>query len=343
MTNTRRFFRLLTGAALVFGAANAAPATSPIGMAVSSGTLLVDHTRVSGSATIFAGSTVDTAAASSTVRLDSGARLRLSPETRVQIYPDHAVMDSGLGEFNAVKGYAVEARMLRVSAGSNEAISRVRVNAGRSVTVASVRGTIRVANLAGVVVANVEAGRSMDFEPQSDVSMVAVQATGCLLVKSSKPVIVDQTTNVVLELEGAALASQIGNRVEITGLAEQTPSSVEGATQLVKVSGFKLVAKGGCSAVAKKLGASVAVAALAGGAAAGASSAGAAGTAAAGTAAAGTAAGAGGATAAAAATGISVTTAVSVAGGVAAAATVGGLAATGSLPGQSSSEPSASR
>ena len=171
---------------------------------------------------------------------------------------------------------------------------------------------------------------SMDFEPQAAGASAPTHVAGCLLQKSGKFIIAEQTTNLILELEGAELDKQLGNRVEITGMAAKTPATTAGASQVIHVAGVKMLARGGCAAIAKKLG----VAAGAGAAVASAAGAGAAGATAAGTAAA-----AGAATAA----GIGAGT-IAVVGGVAAAATAGGLAAVGSLPGQGADVPnSASR
>jgi hypothetical protein len=142
-----------------------------------------------------------------------------------------------------------------------------------------------------------------------------------LLEKSGKAMVVDQTTNVVLQLSGTGFEPEIGNHVEITGMAEHVATEIPGATQVVRVTVLKHVSTGGCSRVAKKLGVAAGVA---GGAAAAGST--------------GAAAGAGAATAG----GIGAGT-IAVIGGVATAATVGGLAAVGALPGQSETPVSASR
>jgi hypothetical protein len=81
------------------------------------------------------------------------------------------------------------------------------------------------------------------------------------LQKSGQFILVDRTTNVVLELDGPNLASQAGNRVEIAGRAETVKPHVPGATQVIAVAGLKMVARGGCSPVAKKAGASASAAA----------------------------------------------------------------------------------
>src|SRR5262249_48848285 len=110
-------------------------------------------------------------------------------------------------------------------------------------------------------------------------------------------------TNVTVELAGAGLEKETGNRVEISGATDAAAAPVTDASQLIRVSSVKRVGKG-CGA-----GKSSAAAAAGVGGAAGA--------------------GVG-------ALAISAT-ALAVIGGVAVAATVGGLAAAGKLPGHGSS------
>ncbi len=117
----------------------------------------------------------------------------------------------------------------------------------------------------------------------------------------------DETTNVTAELEGEGLAAEGGNKVEITGAADPTGTPASEATQVLRISQMRRLAKG-CVA-----GKRAAAAAGAGGGAAK------------------PAGGAGGGAA-----GVSLTT-IAIIGGVAVAAAVGGLAATRSLPGQASS------
>jgi hypothetical protein len=300
---------------LAVGALSFLPAwNNAIGSAITNGSFMVDHARVWGNTTLFDGSVIETASAPSQLQLIGGAQVRLAADTRATVYQKKLILESGYGQVESAPGYEVEARTLRVS-GSRDAITRVKLEGDGKVIVAAVRGAVRVTNSTGVLVATIEAGRSLDLEPQAAGALAPTKATGCLLEKAGKPVVVDQTTSVVLELRGTDLEREIGNRVEITGIAENSSASVPGASQLIRVAGLKVVAKGGCSSVAKKIGAT-------------AGSAAAAGTAGAGT--------------AGAASGIGAGT-IAIIGGVAAAATVGGLAAAGSLSGQSQSQPSASR
>jgi hypothetical protein len=335
MKNSSPSFRLLLGVALLLEAVTSgygAPgSTSAIGMAAANGAFQVDRVPVSGNASLFDGSLLETATASSQIRLNAGTRIGLASQTRAQIYQNKLVLESGSGQVEAGPGYDVEARGLHITVSSPETVSRIRLAPETNVVVvAAIQGSLTVRNALGLLVGNVEQGASIDFKPQVAGAAAPTRASGCLLQKSGKFLIAEQTTNIILELEGAGLAQQAGNRVEIAGMAQAAKPGIPGASQLIHVASIKLLAKGGCTAIAKKLGVSAGAGAIAAGA--GAAGAGGAG-----------AAGAGAAAAGAAAAGTIGAGTIAVVGGVAAAATAGGLAAVGSLPGQSDSPTSASR
>lgn len=334
MTNRRTTIHTAGAAAFILLAIGAfcglSAAGSAIGMAMTSGNLQLNHSRVWGNTTLFDGSLVETARAASQIQLNNGVWMKLAAETRATVFQRKLVLEAGQGEMSPARGFEVEARSLHITAGSSDALARVRVDNGNRVMVAALRGSLRVSNSVGMVVARIDPGDALNFEAQSAGATAATHATGCLLSKSGSFILVDRTTNAVLELNGNEFASQVGNRVEIVGRAETSKPKIADASQVVTVLETKLVAKGGCSSVAKKAGASTAVAAGAAGAAAGGAAAG------------GAAAGAAAAGAAGAAAGIGAGT-VAVIGGVAAAASVGGLAAAGDLPGQGDPPPTASR
>jgi hypothetical protein len=333
MAKKLSFYGTLFGASILFvsGAVSSLTAAgTPIGMAVANGSFLVDHSRVWGNTTLFDGSVIETATAQSEVQLNGGVTMRLASDSRATVYQNKLILESGYGQLQSAAPYEIQARSLQISPARPDSVARVKLEGASKVTVAALRGDVRVLNAAGLLVANVEAGKSLDFEPQTAGAAAPTRACGCLLEKSGKTIMVEQTTNVILELQGLGLERELGNRVEITGVAASSPVSVSGASQLIKVAAVKGVSKGGCTGIARKVGATTVAAGTATavvGAAAGA----------------GSAAGAGAAAGAAAASaGIGVGT-IAVIGGVAAAATVGGLAAVGSLPGQGDTPPSASR
>ncbi len=285
-------------------------ATNPIGMAMTNGSFQVNHSRVWGTTTLFDGTIIETETALSQLQLTGGVRMRLASDSRATVYQRKLVLDYGQAE--SAPDYEVQANSLHIVATGPDGLVRVQVWTPRNVLVAAVRGQVRVTNAGGVLVANVEAGKTLNLEPQEAGAGAPTKVTGCLLSKGGKTIVAEQTANVILELHGAGLDKELGNRVEINGVAETAASSVAGASEVVRVVGLRRVASGGCADVAKKVGATAGKA--------------------------GTAPGSGpAAPAAAGASGGIGTGTIAIIGGVAAAATVGALGIAGSLPGQGNS------
>ena len=299
-------------------------ATRPIGMALTNGSFKVDRSTVWSTATLFDGTMIETDASLSQLHLTGGPDLRLGSASRATIYQRRLVLD--YGQLESAANYEVEANSLRIVAAGPDGLARVQVRSQKNVQVAAVRGAVRVTSAGGVLVANIEAGKTLNLEPQAGGNAAPAQVSGCLLAKGGKMFVADQTANVLLEVDGTGLDRELGNRVAINGVPENKAPAVAGASQVVRVVGLRRVAAGGCAELAKKLGAVAAA-----GAAAGASTAAGSGAAAASVPAA----------AAASAGGIGAGT-VAVIGGVAAAATMGSLGLAGDLPGQSNS-PTVSR
>lgn len=288
-------------------------ATNPIGMALSNGSFRVDHSRVWGTTTLFDGSMIETESSLSELHITGGGEMRLGAASKATIYQHKLVLDHG--QLESAPNYEVQANSLHIVASGPDGLARVQVQNARNVMVAAVRGAVRVSNASGMLVANVEAGKTLNLEPQNAGAAAPTRVTGCLLSKGGKTVIAEQTANVILELRGTGLDKELGNRVEINGTPE-TSTSAAGASQVIRVLNLHRLAAGGCSEVAKKIGAVI----PAGSAGAAAASAAAAPAAAAGSAAGGVGAGT-----------------IAIIGGVAAAATVGSLGLAGALPGQGTS------
>ena len=336
----RKTFVRVIGIGAVGGMLIALPAAgSAIGMAVATGSLTVNHSQVWGNATLFDGSLVETATGYSQLQLEKGVQVRLASESRATIHEGRLVLEAGQGELESASGYEVEARTLHIRAAAQGTQARIKLTDANVVMVAAVHGAVRVSNAAGVLIARVDAGTTLSFEPQAAGAEAPTKVSGCLLAKSGRFILAERTNHVILEVTGLGVAEEIGNQVEISGKADTGKPHVADASQIIKVVGLRQIHKGGCSAMAKKVGAATVAGAAAATVAAGAGT-GVAGAAGAATAtAAVTAAGAAGAATAA---GIGIGT-VAVIGGVATAATVGSLAAVGELPGQASSPSSASR
>jgi len=299
---------LASGASLLMAAGDS------IGMAVAKGDFRVDHALVSRAATLFDGSSIETAIAPSQLQLTHGVVVRLAADARATVYQRKLILERGLGQMESAAGYEVEARSLHISSETSDTIARVSVSSGRQVQVQAARGAVRVTNSTGMLIAKLETGTSMTFEPQEAAAGTPTRASGCLVEKAGKLILAEQVTNVILELHGRGLDGQVGNRIQISGTPTNASPVVPGASQVIQVTDVTLVHKGGCAAIAKKVGGSVAAGAAAAGVGAGA----------------------------AAGAGIGVGT-IAVIGGVAAAATLTGLAVTGTLSNDSGQPPSASR
>lgn len=278
-----------------------------IGTVTARGAFRLDNSAVTGNATLFEGSTLETAAASSAVEMVSGARLSLASASKGRLFGDRMILEKGIGQLDKAENFRLEARGLTIQPETEKSSARVALGAGARIQVAALNGSFRVLNSLGVLVADIGAGRAVEFDPQP--ANTASRLSGCLTMRGVHYLLTDETTNVVVELGGLGLDKEKGNRVEITGAMDPTATPVSDASQFIRVSSVKRLSKG-CGA------SGAAAAAGAGGAP-------------------GKTAGAGaGRTGAGAA--ISTTT-IAIIGGVAAAALVGGLAAAGKLTGQSSS------
>jgi len=279
--------------------------SSSIGMVLTNGSFQLDQSKVWGSATLFDGSTIETNVSSSQLRLNSGVSLRLAAATRARVYESRLVLERGIGQLESSK-YRIEASSLRVEAAGPGATARVQLAGEKRVVVAARDGAVRVSNSEGVLIARLDSGHEMTFQPQESGATVT-KISGILALKDGKFILIDRVTNVTMQLEGTGLEAEVGNLVEVTGTVDSGGPTVPGASQLINVTSIKRLTKSSHAAAA------------------------------------GAGAGAAGGGAAAAAGGLSTGATVAIVGGVAAAGTLGGLAAAHDLPGQGGSPSSTSR
>lgn len=292
-----------------------------IGLAVVNGSFQLDHSNVWGNATLFDGNVIETNRTSSQLQLNNGVSMQLAAQSRARVYESRLVLEKGIGQLESAN-YRIEADRLQVMADKPGATARVQVAGPNRVIVAVREGSVRVSNSDGVLIARLDTGREMAFEPQADSAAAVTKVSGILALKDGKFILVDRVTNVTMQLQGAGLEREVGNLVEITGTVNAAGPTLAGASQLIDVTKTKRLVKGAASAAG-------AGAATGAGAAAGAG--------------AGAGAGAAGGAAAGASAGLSTGAIVAIVGGVAAAGTLGGLAVAGALPGQGSSQPATSR
>lgn len=221
---------------------------------MASGPFHIDSAEIKGNASLFEGSMLATGEASSKLRINGGARLEVAPDSQARVFARRAVLERGAGQLQGAAPYLLEARTLRITVPSAAGIARVQLDEGGAVLVSAVNGPVRVSNSTGVLVANLAAGRSLRFQPQAAASD-AFEATGCLLKKQGRFIIVDQTTSQVFELRSGELNAELGNRVTVKGVSLSAAQPVAGAAQAISVRSVTQVAPGGCLATAASVGA----------------------------------------------------------------------------------------
>jgi len=235
-------------------------ATSGIGVAMSEGTILINSSTAAGNATIFEGSTLETQSATSQVRLNGGAQLRLASGSRGTVFTDHVDLQKGSAR---IAGYSANANGLNVRA-DGKASATVSMRDQGVVEIAALTGSVHVFNAAGFNVANLVPGRALDLRPQDAGASAPSSLVGCAVKSGNDTLLTDETSNVTVQLRGGNVRA--GRRVQITGSMVPNATPASGATQVVNVTNVKEVG-GACKGVAG--------AAAAGGAAAGAAAAGA--------------------------------------------------------------------
>ena len=171
----------------------------------------------------------------------------------------------------------MEALSLRIRPEGENTTGRVSVSKAGVVEVAALTGPVRVTAANGVLLASMQAGRTLDFTPESAGPEAATTVTGCLEASSGKFLLTDEVSLVRFEVMGAGVEKEVGHRVQIAGTAAPVPESISQVhSTSVKMLSKKCSSRGKAAAAA---GVGAAGAGAAGAGAAGAGTIGAIGTA----------------------------------------------------------------
>jgi hypothetical protein len=247
-----RFVKLETvqSVVCVMVCVNLAPlllATTPaIGTAVTQGGFRVDDSTVAGNATLLEGATIETRQSSSSLDLASGPRLLLGADSKGRIFGDRLVLERGWSEMRNASGYRIDARGLTVRTETGLGAARILLAGSTRVQVAALAGGLRVLNSHGLLLAELNPGAALEFEPQlaGDATGEQEKLTGCLRASSGHYLLTDEITSVTVELAGSGLDKENGNRVQVTGVMDPAGAPVSGATQYVRASSVKRVGRG---------------------------------------------------------------------------------------------------
>ncbi len=235
MKNTIRKFVWLALCGSVMPLAASPPV---IGVARSWGAFFVNDASVPGSATVFDGTSLKTADASSNLNLTGGERVTLASNTTARIYATRLLLDRGTAEFGGSTTYRVEARNLRV--GGSDAGARIRVAIDRQnrVLVASLGGAAEVRNARGILVARVPTGAALAL---SAANADTADLTGVVQEEDGKFYLTDDVTKVKVQLSGN-VKQYVGKQVHVTGTIDAADAAAPGQPAVVTVASATQVA-----------------------------------------------------------------------------------------------------
>jgi hypothetical protein len=283
---------------LVSGCLFAITATAPsIGTIKSPGEFRVDGTTIHGNSTIFDGNVIETEMSRSVIEL-TGAQITLSRQSRVKVFRDRLVLETGGGLVRNAGKHTIEVATLRIAPASNDSVLQIDMSGPTHIAVSSQSGSADVRNSGGVLIASLRTGMALAFDPQAGAAAAAT-VTGTLHVKGTTFVLTDTTANITFELRGD-LAKYANKTVRVTGSIMGSAVAAAGASQVIHVTSIDVVSSGKKAAAAGTPGA-----------------------------------GGGTGTAGAAAGGLSTGATVAIVAGVGVAGGVAGLALTGNLSGDS--------
>src|SRR5438034_10391770 len=119
------------------------------------------------------------------------------------VYRDRLVLEKGSSRFENAGNYQVEALSLRIRPDGENTTGRVSVSKAGVVEVAALTGPVRVTAANGVLLASMQAGRTLDFTPESAGPEAATTVTGCIEGSSGKFLLTDEASLVRFEVMGA--------------------------------------------------------------------------------------------------------------------------------------------
>lgn len=185
----------------------------------------LDSTGGAGSGTLAAGTLVTSGGAAATIRLTGGTVLDLAARGEARIYADRAELGRGVMRLREAPGtFRIVAGGLQIAAQGAEALvgfdavsKKVEVRAGSA--------ALQITSAAGQPVAQLAAGTERSFGPPA-ADAGRMQVAGCLRSTAGRLWLVDETSNLTVEVSGADLAKETGNRVQVSGgPAAEAPAS----------------------------------------------------------------------------------------------------------------------
>ena len=215
-----------------------------IGTVSARGDFRVDSHLVSGNATLFNGSMVETGTATADLRMGTDATITMSTNSRGTLYRDRMVLQQGESELTAPKAFYMEVEGLRVAPSAPKSQGIVSLGSGNTVQVSALSGTFSVTNDHGFVLASIRPGRAMTFAFQSGSSGTAFTGTGKVTFSNGQYYLTLKSTGVKYELKGDGLSNLVGKEVTVTGTRETPTSPTGGSIDIVDILSKRVVGGG---------------------------------------------------------------------------------------------------
>ena len=218
-----------------------------IGTASCAESFWVDSAGVSHHATLFENSTVETEASPARLQITGDVRVLLDARARAQVDEKRLVLEKGRAQLDSGKDFSVEAHGIRVSLAKPGARAIVSLGDLGMVEVASLVGTVHVANAEGVAVANVAAGHSVELRVGQ--TSEAASLTGCVVKTGEAYTLRDEASAITVELRGTDVANDVGERVQVNGTIVPSQRALAPADQVMQAKAIQVLG-GGCGAAA---------------------------------------------------------------------------------------------
>lgn len=202
-------------------------AASPaVGIMTARGSFSIDNSSIAGNATLFEGNRIETGSISSQLQFNNGARMQLAAESRGIVYRDRLVLEKGAGRVESAGNYQVEANSLRIRP-AGDASAQVSLRESGMVEVAALNGPVRVSASNGVLLASLQAGKTIDFTPEPGAGPAgSTTVTGCLESSGGRLLLTDEASLVRFEMAGPGLDKEVGHRVQISGTVTPVPDAM---------------------------------------------------------------------------------------------------------------------
>jgi hypothetical protein len=202
-------------------------AASPaVGIMTARGSFTIDDSSIAGNATLFEGNHIETGRISSQLQLNNGARMQLAAESRGIVYRDRLVLEKGTSRVESAGNFQVEANSLHIRPAS-DASAQISLRGSGVVEVAALYGPVRVSTSTGVLLASLQAGKTIDFTPEAGGAPSGPTViTGCLESASGKFMLTDEASLVRFELSGSSLDKEVGRRVQVSGTITPVPDAM---------------------------------------------------------------------------------------------------------------------